>query len=387
MNDRKNKGNEAPPKPTCPNMARRNFLKGIGTGAVAGVVAPGLLSVTGCDSSSGGSSGGCGTTGTIQLQVPSRPTGTATVSIVRESNIEDMVRNAVTMAGGLDEIQSGQTVIIKPNITGSNPTSATRPPIATNNEVIRAVIRMVKERTAARNITVADSSAFGNNTESEARGNGLIAVVNAEGVNFTGWEAGSYTRVACSSFDFLDWAFRVPTPIAEKRYDHFINMPILKNHEMVPMANVDYTCCIKNHVGVMHYADRTSGGGLGGIHTPNLGKIVAELSMAVPVHTMNVVDALTVTLTGGPSSANSKYAEAGLILASKDRVACDSLAVAVLRYYAKLQNIYKSYVNKSVWAQASITQAQKFNLGRTKDNIIVADSGVNNISGILSNWA
>jgi uncharacterized protein (DUF362 family) len=380
MSDRKKQKDDATTKPMCPNMARRNFLKGIGTGALATMVAPAVLPLAGCD----GGGGGCDpVTSAIELEVPARPTGTATVSIVRKAGIEEMVRNAVALAGGLNEIQPGDTVVIKPNITVANP--AMGAPVATNTEVIRAVIRMVKERTAAGNITVAEASAFGMDTERQAENNGLMDVVRAEGINFVAWQKGPYRQVACKAFDYLNWAFRVPTSIAEKHFDHFINMPILKNHEMVPSANVDYTCCIKNHVGVLHPSDRTSGGG-SGIHTDNLGQIVAELSMAVPVHTMNIVDALTVTLTGGPSSLASRYAKPGLILASKDRVACDSLAVAVLKYYAKANNVSRPYVNKSVWSQASITQAQKLNLGRTKENITVADDGVGNISDILSNW-
>lgn len=366
----------------CPDMGRRNFLKGIGTGAVASIVAPAILPLAGCDS--GNSSGGCNGDA-IELEVPAPPTGTATVSIVAKTDIEEMVRTAVTLAGGLDEIGAGDTVVIKPNLTV--PVFTPARPMTTHPEVVRAVIRMVKEKTAASNITLAEASAFGSDTATAARVTGIMAVVREEGINFVGWQNGPYTAVTSSALDYLSWPFRVPTSIAEKQFDHFINVPILKNHEMVDIANADYTCCIKAHVGVLNPDDRNNGGGGVGIHTKNLGEIVAELSLAVPVHTMNVVDALTIMLTGGPASLVADFANPGLILASKDRVACDSLAVAVLRYYAKLQNIDRPYVNKSVWAQASITQAQKLNLGRAKENIIVADEGVANISGILSNWA
>jgi uncharacterized protein (DUF362 family) len=385
MGDQKKSNNETTSKPMCPNLGRRRFLKGIGTGAVASVLAPAILPLAGCDGG-GSSSGGCdgGTTGVTELTVPAPPTGQATVSIARKTSIEETVRAAVTLAGGLGEIQSGHTVVLKPNITSAG-TGEYGARIHTSPEVIRAVIRMVKERTAARNITVADASAFGEDTQGHAEDMGLMDVVRAEGVNFVGWQAGPYSQVRCRSLDYLTWDFRVPTSIAQGQFNHFINMPILKNHEMVPGSNVQFTCCMKNHVGVLHPTDRTTGGGRG-IHTRNLGEIVAELSLAVPVHTMNVVDALSIILTGGPSSSPD-HVEPGLILASKDRVAADSLAVAVLRYYAKQQNISRPYVNTSVWAQASITQAQKLNLGRSKQNIVVADDGVTNISGILSNWA
>lgn len=367
MSDKKNLPN------FCPKLNRRNFLKGAGALA-AGLAVPLTFS---CDMGVGP-----GTSATA-LNMPPSPDGKAAVGIVRDRNVAEMVRAAVDLAGGLDEIREGDSVVIKPNITSI---SGGNVPFATTNDVMRAVIRLVKERTGAGYITVAESSAFGVNTQSNAQINGLLNIVQIEGVKFVRWEAGEYVTVRSDLFQFLDFDFRIPKPIADGSFDHYINVPILKNHEMIANANADYTCCIKNHVGVMHWQDRLGGGG-SGIHTKNLGEVCAELSMAVPVHTMNIVDALTITLTDGPVSMNSASAHAGLILASKDRVACDSLAVAVLKHYAKQQGIRKPYVEKSVWDQAQIRRAQELNLGRSKEKIVILDDGVDNINAILKEWA
>lgn len=344
-------------------MNRRGFLKSTGA-TVVGMSLP--LGMAACDR------------GVKTLSAPPAPTGIANVGVVRSSDVEEMVRSAVGLAGGLDEIRSGDTVLIKPNITSYDDPS--NPRITTTPEVMRAVIRMVKERTGASNITMGEATAFSGDTRRWAEQTGLLAVTQNEGINFAAWETGSYTTVRVQGAQYLTQNFRIPTPLANGSYDHWINVPILKNHEMIPGANAEYTCCIKLQMGTVNQGDRSR------LHTRNLGNLMAEVNVAIPKTTMNIVDALEIVLTDGPGSSG-EHGQPGLIIASKDRVAADSLAVAVLRLYAQQQRINRPYVNKSVWQQAQITQAQKLNLGRQKADIVVVDQGVDNIKDILEMWA
>jgi uncharacterized protein (DUF362 family) len=173
---------------------------------------------------------------------------------------------------------------------------------------------------------------------------------------------------------------------------------VLKNHDVVVGADVEYTCCIKNHVGILRPLERildqndilrddVSLSDLNfGIHKSDLGEISAELNLVVPKHAMNIVDALTVILTGGGAWVDMEAAEPGLILASKDRVACDSFALAVLKHYASEAGVDRPYVNKSVWDQAQIKHAQHLNLGRNRENIRIDFTDVDNIENILDEW-
>src|SRR5262249_25476663 len=82
-----------------------------------------------------------------------RPAATsAEVGIARGSNMEQAVRKAVELAGGMNFIQEGQTVLIKPNVTGAvvNPTT-------TSPQVLYAVIKLAAARGPKR-IIVADRS-------------------------------------------------------------------------------------------------------------------------------------------------------------------------------------------------------------------------------------
>ena len=355
-------------------MSRRDFLRISGL-AVALAALP-----FGCGKAGGGEGYA---DPYVRLSMPPAPSGDATVGVVGGGDIAAMVERAIELAGGLDEIRSGDTVVIKPNLT-TGYTFNVR--VTTHPEVLRAVIGAVRERTDAANITVAEASSYADPSTLEvARKVGIYDVVLSEGVNFLAWEDEEYVEATSSDFSHIYWLLEIPESLTDSRFDHFINVPMLKNHEAISNSNADYTCCMKNHVGVLSRNKRTSGGG-NGIHERDLGEKIAELNLAVPVHTMNVVDALTVVLTGGPASAKMEHADPGLILACKDRVACDSVSLAVLKHYAARQGIRKPYVDKSVWEQAQIAHGQELNLGRHKENIKVAGEGVAELDGILARW-
>lgn len=356
-------------------VSRRGFLK------ISSLVAAGLALPFGCTSPRAAEEA-C-VNDLVLLTMPPPPAGEARAVAVGGGGIEAMVRRAIEMAGGLDEIGSGDTVAIKPNLTTASPLK-TR--VTTHPEVLRAVIRAVKERTPARNITVAEASSYVDPSTLEvARAVGIYDVVRSEGINFLAWEEEEYVAATCFDFEHIAFRLEIPVSLADSRFDHFINLPMLKNHDAISGSNADYTCCIKNHVGVLSRHKRIRGGGKG-IHRADLGEQVAELNLTIPSYVMNVVDALTVVLSGGPASADMLAVDPGLILASRDRVACDSLALAVLRYYATQQGVKRPYVDKSVWEQAQIVRAQELNLGRSKGDIEVLAEGVGEIDGILAKW-
>ncbi len=306
--------------------------------------------------------------------------GESLVSLVKKDTIKEMVAKAIELAGGLEEIQPDDTVLIKPNITFKKNSSFDDIRVVTNPDVLRAVIQSIKERTSPENITVADACAFGYSTKLAAESYGLYDVCLEEEVHFLGLEEEKYISFSHKDFVYIKGRRKIPSSLSS--FDHFINVPILKNHEMVPFSNAQFTCCLKNFVGILEPMNRLD------IHTMNLGEKVAELNLCVPNITMNIVDALTIILTNGPAGNGMKVAHTGFVLASKDLVACDSLALAVLKHYASEQGVKKDYVNQPIWEQAQIKRAAQLGLGRANpEQIIIADDGIDNIGAILEKWS
>ncbi|MBN2027844.1 MAG: DUF362 domain-containing protein [Actinobacteria bacterium] len=356
-------------------MDRRDFLK------TSAMIAAGLIIPIGCSKPKSAES--VPVDDVVRLEIPLPPEGTATVGVVRKSDVSEMVYAAIAIAGGLDEIRSGDKVVIKPNLTTGH-SFETR--VTTHPEVLRAVIRAVKARTDAANVTVAEASSYADPSTLEVASKvGIYDVVLSEGVNWLAFEEDEYVEANSHDFRNLNFMLKIPKSLTDGSFQHFINVPMLKNHEAIKRSDAEYTCCIKNHVGILERDKRLHGGGKG-IHLADLGEKVAELNLTVPMHTMNVVDALTVILSGGPASSRMTAVDAGLILASKDRVACDSVALAVLRHYASLHGVDRPYVEKSVWQQAQILRAQQLNLGRDKGDIRVIGDGVDEIDAILARW-
>ncbi len=307
---------------------------------------------------------------------PNMPDAVVAVRGVKD-DLMSAVRDAVLAAGGIEEIQPGQTVMIKPNMCG--PAIGGRHPgrITTNPEVLRAVIRLCKERRAR--IIVGDRSMF--LTELAFRTTGFARICQEEMVEGLPWTRSGYVWFKPGK---RHWSrgFRVAKALMDA--DHFINLPLLKNHRV---AGADFTCCLKSLVGALMPLDRYQEGP-DALHTLNLSEKVAELNL-VRKPTINIVDALSIAVRGGPDGLSNSplWVDANLIIASKDRVACDSVALAALRRFGEEKGVKLPYVNKKVWDQAQIYYGAELGLGQADPaHITIEDVRVPNLDQIRGAW-
>jgi uncharacterized protein (DUF362 family) len=300
-----------------------------------------------------------------------------------QNSLEESVREAVEAAAGLPEIEKGQRVFIKPSMVGPSLRGLYPGRIATDPEVLRAIIRLVKKRGA--HPIVGDRGFF---PRISFYSNGFAKVCRQEGAEVSLFPLSDYTLFKPNK---RHWSkgFRMPRILNE--VDHFINLPVLKNHEA---SNAEYTCCLKSFVGVCHPTDRFQQGP-DELHTLNISEKIAELNLcARPL--INIVDATTIMVRGGPGSGIvwgdplnkvAIWVKPNLILASRDRVACDSLALAVLKLYGADNKVQRSYIEKSVWDQTQIYYAAELGLGQAeRDNINILDIKVPRFDEIKANW-
>jgi uncharacterized protein (DUF362 family) len=299
------------------------------------------------------------------------------------------VREVVEAAGGLSEIERGQRVMIKPNMVGPI-AIAGKGRITTNPLVVRAVIRLVKERGAEA--MVGDRGLYLPQIPNLAgltfQVSGILWACLKEGAQPFPWERSEYVRFF-PKMQHWSKGFRMPKVLRDA--DHFINVPVLKNHET---NRAEYTCCMKSYVGVLHPADR-GGEGLDAFHAKNISEKIAEANLcAKPL--INIVDATKIMVRGGPGDGlvggDPTYKVAmfdapDLVMASKDRVACDSVALSVLKLYGAENQIKRTYVQKSVWDQVQIYYAAQLGLGQAEpDKITIEDIEVPRFDEIRANW-
>ncbi len=314
---------------------------------------------------------------------PPMPKAVVSVSGVEDS-IDKAVREAVEAAGGLDEIQPGQRVMIKPNMTGPSLRSIYPGRITTNPKVLRAVIRLVKDRGA--HPMVGDRAI--RMSELSFRTTGFAKVCKREGAQAFPWNRSEYVRFFPNKRHWSQ-GFRMPKILTE--VDHLINVPVIKNHES---TNAEYTCCLKSFVGVCHPKDRLQRGP-DALHLKNISEKIAELNLcAKPL--INIVDATTVMVKGGPGDGIIQgdplyrvavWDKPNLIIASRDRVACDSVALAVLKLRGAEKKVDRPYVTKSVWDQVQIYYAAELGIGQAEqENITIEDINVPRFDEIAANW-
>ncbi len=361
-----------------PPMSRREFLKAVAI-TTAGLHLPFTSSCGSEDPDTGG----------IANPAPGSP---ASAGIARASDIVTTVRRAIDLAGGLGDIKGGDKVVIKPNLTGPLPN------VCTNVEVLRGVIQAVAEHTDSRNITIAESSGLGLPTLLFAGISGYLELCRQEGARFMSWDGEEYVGFHDPEWRYIQGEKRIPRSLDPRapEYDHFINVPILKNHEDCPHSNAVFTACIKNFVGILPFAGEGSRIE-SNIHDENLGFQVAELGRIVPRITMNVIDATTLALKNGPAGgfwgSGSQdgplmTVNAGIVLASRDRVVCDSLGLAILKHYAIEEGVDRPYVHRSVWQDAQIKRAVELRLGTGSPELVeLVHDGVDIFDAIKAQWS
>jgi uncharacterized protein (DUF362 family) len=360
---------------TCPH--RRQFLRHAGSGALAA----GLSS---------------------QIILPrltfadDKPAGAAmaAVGIARGSNMEEAVRKAVELSGGMDFIKEGQTVLIKPNVTGAagNPTT-------TSPEVLYAVIKLVSERGPKR-IIVADRSfspIFDTSTPKTVdvmkRVGHLDAVaqavtdakapVVAVGLEDCAAELEMLGRKSSEMWRRIkpEKAEHWPNgfELAELLFavDHVINVPVIKTH-----FQAWFTMSMKAFVGMSHHrarrefhtsfkgnsnlADQKSSGSRRRLGPEGRKEDIAEVSPLVNrvaelnlgiTPALNILDGTRSFVFGGPSHGDT--VDPKLVVASRDRIAADATGVAVLKRYGTERRLQRY----SVWENPFIQHGIKIGLG------------------------
>jgi uncharacterized protein (DUF362 family) len=325
------------------------------------------------------------------------PTGSVDVGIARGSNMEEAVRRAVGLAGGMGFIKEGQTVLIKPNVTGAKTS-----PTTTNPEVLYATIKLVAERGPKR-IIVADRSfspIFKISTPKTI--DVMKRVGHLDAVN----QAKKDVKAPVVAVGLEDAAVELEllgktpdTPLWRKlkpekashwpngfylgellfAVDHVINVPVIKTH-----FQAWFTMSMKAFVGMSHHNTRMEfhrtyvGGGRGlndqnwtrstrrrGVKhdpaqeardiAPFINKI-AELNLGI-APALNILDGSISFVYGGPSEGDT--AEPKIIVASRDRIAADATGVAVLKSMGTEERLQ----SRSPWETPFIKHAIKIGLG------------------------
>ncbi|MFQ5817795.1 MAG: DUF362 domain-containing protein [Terriglobia bacterium] len=233
---------------------------------------------------------------------------------------------------------AGKTVLVKPNVVAGAPA-----PTTTNPEVVRALCQWLKER-GAKTVWVGDMSAvMSRGTRASMKACGIEQAARDAGAIPVYFEEHAWLPVKLPGARYLE-----QTPVSEYilNADRIINLPVIKSHKWAT-----YSVCMKNFVGATHGRYRPYM-----IDSDHWEEIVSELNAAYRPD-LNLVDGTKVMHARGPW--RGEETELGLLLAGGDRIACDAVAVALMKTFPTHQRIQE----RGVWEQTQIRHAQELGLG------------------------
>ncbi|MCX7795907.1 MAG: DUF362 domain-containing protein [bacterium] len=277
---------------------------------------------------------------------------TAEVSIVRENTVRESVRKAVAMAGGLDFIKPGDTVLVKPNVNSDDPYPGT-----TNPEVIKEIVTMCFESGAKRVIVADRSGVLWQNTMYNMEKVGIAKAARNAGAEVLALENEDWILVKPEGTKYWVNGFRIPKLVTE--VDHIINVAVVKTHSIA-----DFSMSLKNFVGFIHMSDRMF------MHSSgNIKEMIAELNLAFNPK-LNILDATRVFVRGGPDRGEVK--EPKMIISSRDRIAADVIGLALLRSLGTTPAIQ----SKDIWSHPQIKRAIDLGIG-IKDSSLISLVGSN----------
>ncbi len=229
------------------------------------------------------------------------------VSIVKGTDAEKMVEEALSLLGGVDSlIKPNSTVVIKPNAGHDYPPETS---VCTSPAMVAAVIKVLRKG-RPKEIILAESSAIGNDT---------LKCLEVSGIGKAAEDAGVDRIIDIKrEKDLINIPIRDAqsdlTKVAYPRFlleaEHIVNLPIFKTH-----SSMVFTCAIKNMKGTVQDKVHHQ------MHQTHLAKAMMDV-WSVMKADLTIADVIRPAAGFGPHSTYPTYV--GCVVASKDPVAVDA---------------------------------------------------------------
>jgi uncharacterized protein (DUF362 family) len=239
----------------------------------------------------------------------------AAIAKVDKGDIEAAVRQAISMARGLEEIIKGSSrVLIKPNLCKPAPSGSG---VLTNARVTEAVTKMVIEL-GPRSIIIGDGAGAGydfpgSSTEDAFEASGTLEVARRLGIELRDLNRDTFEEVPILQPNVMDKVKIAKTALES---DVIISIPVLKSH-----IRTHVTLSLKNMKGVMSGVEKRKS------HRVGLDLAIVDLNSLVrPSYA--VIDA-TVGMEGLWQYPQDRR-EVGLVIAGRDALTVDIVGALLM---------------------------------------------------------
>ena len=255
---------------------------------------------------------------------------------------------------------SSKRVFIKPNYNTGDPA-----PAATHPLVLETLVQEIQSA-GASSITVGDRSGMADTRQAMTQ----MQVFNL--AQRYGFNTLVFNELGRDDWQYFaatgtNWSrgFAMPRPVLNA--DAIINVCCLKTHRF----GGHFTLSLKNTIGmVARYVPGDNHDYMRELHRSASQRLmIAEVNKAYRP-SLVIIDGVDAFVNGGPEQG--QRVQAGVVLASTDRIAIDAVGIAILRKLGTTSEVSRG----SIWSQAQIRRAADLGLGAVnaeKVELITAD--------------
>lgn len=289
------------------------------------------------------------------------------VAVVKSDDRNLGVAKAISLLP-LDDKFKDSDVLIKPNFNTADPF-----PASTHNDTLVKIIEELRNRGSGP-ITLGERSGPPP-TDNVLEDKGIYQLSEDLGFDLINFDKLNEEELPLQKPDRSHWedGFRVARPILEA--DRVVSTCCLKTHQF----GGEFTMSLKLSVGIV---PRRGYNYMSELHSsPNMRKMIAEINQVYSPDLI-VMDAMEVFTDGGPSSGERK--RANLIVAGTDRIAIDTVGIAILKTLGSNEEI----MGTAAFQQEQIKRAVELGLGidnPEKINLIGNEDAQGSINEIRAN--
>lgn len=264
------------------------------------------------------------------------------VALVRTSDRGEGVRRTIGLLAF--NCVRNKNVVLKPNFNSADPA-----PGSTHNDTLRSLVLALQEMGAKR-ITLAERSGPGDSTRTVMQKKGISSLAQELGfdiVNLEKAEPEAWSKIQPEASHWRE-GFLFPRIYLEA--ESIVQTCCLKTHAY----GGHFTLSLKNSVGLVPLAGYPY---MKELHSsPHQRQMIAEINTAYSPDLV-IMDGVEAFVDGGP--AQGTRVDAGVMLASTDRVAIDAVGVAILRLLGTTSEVSHG----PIFAQEQIARAAELGLG------------------------
>ena len=246
------------------------------------------------------------------------------VSIVKGTDAEKMVEEALSLLGGVNSlIKPNSTVVVKPNAGHPFPPETS---VNTSPAVVAAVIKVLR-KAKSKQIILAEASAVGCDTLEALEVSGIRKAAEEAGVDRIIDIKREKDLISIPIRDARSDLTRVLLPRFLLEADHIVNLPIFKSH-----VSVVFTCALKNMKGVVQDKVHQQ------MHLTNLAEALVDLWSVIKPD-LSIADVIRPAEGFGPHTTIP--VDFGCVVAGRDPVAVDATVCRMVGLDIKKVDYYE----------------------------------------------